>query len=160
VEAGVRAPEGAHEIAGSPRCDDRAGTQALRDDPEHEARAWLRKLAEADQKRSRYQEMAAEGLIDFDELRAKLVVLEETRETARKELKTLTNRRDKLAGVRARSRHPPGAVHGACARSPRSLRRRRTTPPLQDAEAADDDEALEMSGVLSEDLKFGEWETT
>ena len=46
-----------------------------RGDPEHEMRVWAKRLAEVDAKRSRYQEMAAEGLIDFDELRAKLGTL-------------------------------------------------------------------------------------
>ena len=36
--------------------------------PESEAETWAEKLAEADRKRSRYQDMAAEGLITFEEL--------------------------------------------------------------------------------------------
>jgi uncharacterized protein involved in exopolysaccharide biosynthesis len=41
--------------------------------------------------------MAAEGLIDFDELRARPAALEESRETARLELTALEGRREKLA---------------------------------------------------------------
>ena len=41
--------------------------------------------------------MAAEGLIDFDELRAKLVALEESRDTARRGLARLEARREQLA---------------------------------------------------------------
>ena len=48
---------------------------SMRGDPEKEAETWLRKLAEADRKRSSYQDLAAEGLITFDELRAKLAYL-------------------------------------------------------------------------------------
>lgn len=56
---------------------------ALRGDPEREAKVWLDKLAETEHKRSGFQDMAAEGLITFDELRTKLATLdEETRETA------------------------------------------------------------------------------
>lgn len=40
----------------------------LRGDPEHETKRWLRNLTEADSKRARLQDMAAEGLITFDEL--------------------------------------------------------------------------------------------
>jgi hypothetical protein len=49
------------------------------EDPDREAKAWAEKLAEVDSKRSRYQDMAAEGLITFDELRAKLGDLRKTR---------------------------------------------------------------------------------
>jgi hypothetical protein len=41
--------------------------------------------------------MAADGLIDFDELRARLAALEETRETARLELAALEGHRLMLA---------------------------------------------------------------
>jgi len=54
--------------------------EGVRGDPGREAGAWLERLAEADRKRSGFQDMAAEGLITFDELRAKLADLEETRE--------------------------------------------------------------------------------
>ena len=73
--------------------------RAMRGDPYLEAQAWLNKLAETDRMRSRYQEMAAEGLIDFDELRAKLVALDGTREAARNELKALEFRQEKLASL-------------------------------------------------------------
>jgi len=49
-----------------------------------------------DRKRSRYQEMAVEGLITFDELRAKLADLEETRATSRRELEGLRHRRERV----------------------------------------------------------------
>ena len=40
--------------------------------------------------------MAAEGLITFDELREKLIVLEENRETARRELEALEKRHERI----------------------------------------------------------------
>ena len=55
-------------------------------DAEQEMRLWTKHLADADAKRSRYQDMAAEGLIDFDELRSKLAALEADRRTAVREL--------------------------------------------------------------------------
>jgi hypothetical protein len=57
--------------------DDRAERDGLREDPDQEAKAWAENLADVDRKRARFQDMAAEGLIHFDELRAKLVALEE-----------------------------------------------------------------------------------
>ena len=71
----------------------------LRGDPEREVEAWLDKLSEVDSKRSRFQEMAAEGLITFEELGAKLDELEETRTTARRALESLGRRQQHLADL-------------------------------------------------------------
>src|SRR5215203_6682125 len=57
-------------------------THGLHGDPEREAKVWLEQLADAECKRSSFQDMAAEGLITFDELRTKLATLQETCETA------------------------------------------------------------------------------
>jgi Recombinase zinc beta ribbon domain len=65
-------------------------------DPAWEVKSCLEKIAEADRKRSGFQDMAAEGLITFDELRAKLADLEETRELARWELEALEGRHARL----------------------------------------------------------------
>jgi len=61
----------------------------FRGDPEYEAKVWLEQLADAERKRSSFQDVAAEGLINFDELRTKLATLQETCETARRELAAL-----------------------------------------------------------------------
>jgi len=71
--------------------------RAHRGDPEREARVWLKKFAELDYTRGRLQDMAAEGLITFDELRAKLAGQEERRKAARRELDALQERRGRLA---------------------------------------------------------------
>jgi hypothetical protein len=42
----------------------------------------LEEISETGRKRARYQEMAAEGLIDFEELRTRLAALEDNRKTA------------------------------------------------------------------------------
>jgi hypothetical protein len=60
-----------------------------RGDPERKAEAWLVKLAALDEQRSRAQDLAIEGLLGHDELRAKLTALEETRETVQRELQAL-----------------------------------------------------------------------
>ena len=49
--------------------------QEHRGDPKREMRVWAKRLADVDAKRSRYQDITAEGLIDFDELKAKLDAL-------------------------------------------------------------------------------------
>jgi site-specific DNA recombinase len=72
---------------------ERAG---MRGDPEVEALGWLDKIAALDSKRSRYQDMAAEGHITFDELGAKLRELEGQRTTAEEELDSLQMRRARL----------------------------------------------------------------
>ncbi len=62
-----------------------------RGDPEPEAKAWAAQLAEAERKREKYQEMFAVDAMTLDELRSRLDALEETRETARRELEALRN---------------------------------------------------------------------
>jgi hypothetical protein len=57
-----------------------------RGDPDKERKLWAEKLAEVEGKRARYQEMAAENLVTFEELRARLAELDERRETAEREL--------------------------------------------------------------------------
>jgi site-specific DNA recombinase len=70
--------------------------EGAREVPERESRVWTEKLAEADRKRSRYQEMAAEGLITFYELRVKLADLQKVREAAEHELENLRSRKERL----------------------------------------------------------------
>jgi hypothetical protein len=68
----------------------------LRGNPEQEAKAWLDKLAEADRMRTGYQELAAKGLMTFEELGARLKDLEDTRRLAQRELELLEGRRAEL----------------------------------------------------------------
>ena len=70
--------------------------EAAHGDPEAEAKRWLDKLAEVDRKRARYQEMAAEDLIGFDELRARMAELQETRTVAELELRSLQHRQERI----------------------------------------------------------------
>ena len=73
--------------------------RGLRGDPQDEAKAWIEKLSEADRQRERAQDLAIQGLLGYDELRAKLAALSETRETAQKELEALRGRRERVAGL-------------------------------------------------------------
>ncbi len=70
--------------------------EGLRRDPEEEAKAWLEKLSEVNRRRAAFQDMAAEALITFEELRVKLAGLEETRETAERELAALRGQRESI----------------------------------------------------------------
>jgi hypothetical protein len=89
--------------------------QENRGDPEREMRLWAKRLADVDDKRSRYQDMAAEGLIDFDELRAKLDALETDRKTAARELEAVRDKADQLASLKLKS----DALVGAYSRKAR-----------------------------------------
>ena len=71
----------------------------MKGDPEREESLWVEKLAQVSLKRSRYQEMAAEGLITFGELKAKLTELQESREVTERELESLRSRKEHLKEV-------------------------------------------------------------
>lgn len=70
--------------------------EGMRGDPDRETKAWLEKLAEVERKRSGYIDLAADGIMNRDELRAKLAALEETRATAQRELEALQRRRERI----------------------------------------------------------------
>jgi hypothetical protein len=64
--------------------------------PEKEATVWLEKIVAADRQRTKYQEMTAEELITFEELRERLGELEETRKTAQSELESISLHQKRL----------------------------------------------------------------
>jgi len=70
-----------------------------RGDPEREARAWAATLAEAERKREKYQEMYAADAMMLEELRSRLETLEETRESARRELAELASWHEHLQAL-------------------------------------------------------------
>jgi hypothetical protein len=82
--------------AGLGRYVEREREQVLRNDPEKEAKVWLEKIVSTDRQRTKYQEMAAEELITFEELRERLGELEETRKTAQSELEAISLRQQRL----------------------------------------------------------------
>lgn len=71
--------------------------EKLRGDPDQQAKVWAGKLADVGMKRTKYQDMAAEGLITFDELREKLAQLDETRKVAEQELSNLEYRKERIS---------------------------------------------------------------
>ena len=74
---------------------------ALHGNPDREARMWTDKLIEVERKRARYQEMAAADLISFDELRTRLLELDETRESAERELAIIGTHKERVAELEA-----------------------------------------------------------
>ena len=66
-------------------------------DPLKQTEALANLLENVAGKRRRYQDMAAEGLIGFDELRSRLAELDDVRKTTEKELESLRRRRDRIA---------------------------------------------------------------
>jgi len=71
-----------------------------RGDPDREAKVWHEKLQEAERMRSGYQDLAARGLLTYEELGEKLAALEETRSLARQELESLQGRRERLESLK------------------------------------------------------------
>ena len=65
-------------------------------DPQREAEAWTKKIAECDRLRNAYQDRQAGGLMTLDELGSKLKELERTRELAHVELGRLLKRRERV----------------------------------------------------------------
>jgi site-specific DNA recombinase len=70
--------------------------QGMHGEPEQEEKPWLRKLAQVESKRSRFQDMAAEDYITFDELGAKLSDLEKIRTTAVEKLEAIRNCQERI----------------------------------------------------------------
>src|SRR5215207_1222148 len=73
--------------------------QGRRGDLGKEAKLWADRLVETETKRARYQEMAAENLISFEELKTRLVELEETRKMAERELASLRSHEEYMLGL-------------------------------------------------------------
>jgi chromosome segregation ATPase len=129
-------------------------------EPESEMRAWSAKLVELERKRDRYQEMFAAEAMTLAELRAKLGTLEETRETAERELASLVGKRERLEAME-RDRdlilenYATLAPEALGTLSPEERRRvyvilKLTVEPLADG-------GLKMSGAFGEETPV--WET-
>ena len=69
----------------------------LHGDPRKQTEALANMLENVVSKRRRYQDMAAEGLIGFDELRSRLAELDDVRRTTEQELESLRRRGDRIA---------------------------------------------------------------
>jgi site-specific DNA recombinase len=66
-------------------------------DTEREAKGWAERIAAADRQRARYQQMAAEELITFSELKERLEELRDAKIAAQGELDVLTSHKEQMA---------------------------------------------------------------
>jgi acetyl-CoA carboxylase carboxyltransferase component len=134
----------------------------LRGDPDREAKAWLQKLSETERMRSNYQEMAARGLITFEELGEKLRHLDETRAAAQRELEALKGRRERVEQL---ERDKEEFLNYYAKMTPEALdslapeERHRVYKILQLRVSIFSDDHLEMSGVLIPDPEMCQPET-
>jgi site-specific DNA recombinase len=72
---------------------------SMHGDPTREAKTWLEKLAEVDQERRGYQRLAAKGHMTDEELNEALLELEDTRQTAERELEALRHRQEEVEAL-------------------------------------------------------------
>ena len=128
---------------------------SMRGDPDKEQKAWLDKLTEADRKRARYQEMAATDLITFDELRARLAELDDTRSIAERELETLRTHRECIGGLVADRDALLDSLEGLAPDALDSLtpeERHHVYKMLKLRVIVGSDGALEVSGAFGDDF--------
>jgi site-specific DNA recombinase len=135
---------------------------SMRSDPDREAKLWADKLLEVDRKRTRYQEMASDDLISFDELRSRLSELDSTRATAEKELEALRNYEERLAGL---EKNRDALLASLMTMVPEALgtltseERRQVYKMLNLQVYTYLDGSLEITGAFGEDLSVCEKET-
>ena len=124
--------------------------------PEEEAAVWLERLAAVERKRANLQDMAAEGLITFEELGAKLATVEETRQAARRELAALDDRTERLQSL---ERDRDALLKNYAEMMPEVLEalqpeeRHRIYKMLRLRVVAFPDGALEVSGALGKEVR-------
>ena len=133
-----------------------------RGDPDRASKLWTDKLLEVDRKRTRYQEMASDDLISFDELRSRLSELDSTRATAEKELEALRNYEERLAGL---EKNRDALLASLMTMVPEALgtltseERRQVYKMLNLQVSAYLDGSLEITGAFGEDPSVCEKET-
>lgn len=73
--------------------------QAMLGDPVKEASLLKKRLAKIAERRGRYQEMAAQGLIDFEELRSSLAHVQDERKDTQAALEAIQSRQERLENL-------------------------------------------------------------
>ena len=107
--------------------------------------------------RSGYQDLAAKGLLTYAELGEKHSAVEETRATARRELRVLTDRRNRLEDLRRDRNAVLEAYANVTAEAPEGLspeERNKLYKILRLRVVVRDDGTSEVSGVFCGDLKI------
>ncbi len=120
-------------------------------DPQREAEAWAKKIAESDRLRGAYQDQQAAGLMTLDELGSKLTELDLTRELARAKLGRLQGRRERVEEL---ERDRDAVIESYAGMLPGALERlsgeeRRRLYGMLRLEVAPAPDGLEVSGALS-----------
>jgi hypothetical protein len=134
--------------------------ESRRGDPEREAKAWLEKLAKADQERRGYLRLAAKGRMTDEDLDRELVELEEIRRIAERKLAAIKNRRERIELLERNkdeilnfyAKMAPEALDGL---SPEE--RHRLYRMLRLKVAANPDRSLEVSGALGTEFVQSEF---
>ncbi|MDQ4105611.1 MAG: hypothetical protein M3157_00330 [Actinomycetota bacterium] len=120
---------------------------------QQEVNAWSDKLAEVDRKKGTFQDMAAEGLLTFEELRIKLAELEKIRAVAEKEIEALRRCRGRVEEI---DRDGEALLNYYAEMVPEALEgltpqeRHRVYRMLGLRVAAEVDDTLAVSGILRE----------
>jgi hypothetical protein len=128
-----------------------------RGDPDREAMHWLEKLSGADEERRGFLRLAARGRITDKELDEELAVLEETRQTARRELAVLQNRKERIAALK---RDRDTVLEDYAGRTPDALEalgseeRHRLYKMLRLSVKIHPDGSAEVAGAFSESADF------
>jgi site-specific DNA recombinase len=136
--------------------------KSLNSNPKKQIEIWRTRIFEANEKRRRYQEMAAEGLIDFDELREKLFELDEQKQLDEREIETLQKKEQRLDEMR---RDKDDLLSDLVAMTPRLIDELPSEEKLRVYEmlglrvTAGEDGTLEITGDLA-GLSFGKPEPT
>ena len=134
--------------------EERAG---MRGDPDQEAKAWLEKLSEVDQERRGYLRLAAKGHLADEELDEVLAELEDTRETAERELEAVRGRKEVLEALErdrdsilaTYAEMAPGALDTLTAEE-----RRQVYGMLRIKVEVAADGSMEVRGILSENVRM------
>jgi hypothetical protein len=136
--------------------------ESLRGDPDRQTNLWADKLAEVERKRARYQEMAVDDLISFEELRFRLSELDSTRATAKRELEALRDHKEHVEELeKNRDAHLPSLMSTV----PEALdalapeERRQVYKMLKLRVDVYPDGSLEVSGAFGEELNVCKKET-
>jgi uncharacterized protein involved in exopolysaccharide biosynthesis len=129
--------------------------RGLRADPEQEAQMWLERLGEIDCQRMRAQDLAIEVLLNHDEPRSRLADLDDARAMAKRELGTLSERREKIEEL---ERDRDGLLESYAGMVPEYLdalgpeERHQVYKMLRLRVAVGTDGSIEVKGTLGEEL--------
>jgi len=124
-------------------------------DPCDELKTVGEELEKIERRRGGFLELAADGLMDRDELRAKLVELEERREAIRREMDALAARKERLEKL---ERDKEELLEYYAAMAPKSLEglsgeeRHRVYQTLQLCVWAHSDGSLEVTGAFGKEI--------